>query len=267
VYDGASVTVAAFLSVGPKVAGLVALLRVVSLVLPSDAPFTALLPLVAMATMTFGNLAALAQERVQRLLAYSGVAQVGYLLAALCAGPPGASALLVYAIAYAAMNLGVFAVACCLDRMGFEGGLLDWRGLGRRAPWLGVPLACFVFSLVGLPPFAGFFGKYGIVSALLNSKVTPVAGALAVAVVINSVVSLAYYARLLRVMFLETSSPSRPLSGAGRGQRVVLWLCAALTIGFAFISDGLGARLQQAGEAARMVPTMAPAVLRLPGLN
>jgi NADH-quinone oxidoreductase subunit N len=212
--------------------------------------------------MTFGNLAALGQHSLQRLLAYSSIAQAGYLLTGLCAGSIsgtsaelGASAMLLYLVAYLFMNLGIFAVVSAVSAASIGGDLLDYRGLGRRAPALGVAAAFFLFSLVGLPPFAGFFGKWALISALLadgGQRAASGAGDLgqviALAIVLNSVLSLAYYARILRVMFFEAPVVDAriPLASFGRGRVAVLTLCAAGTLLFCVIAGPLELIIRQA---------------------
>ncbi|MGZ3427213.1 MAG: NADH-quinone oxidoreductase subunit N, partial [Polyangia bacterium] len=153
VYEGAPTAVTAFLSVGPKAAGFALLLRFCAGVLPAElggaaAPWPLLFALVAAATMTLGNLAALGQTNVKRLLAYSSIAHAGYLLLALTAGGhDGARALLLYLVAYLFMSLGAFVVVLAVAERGVGDELPAWRGLGRRAPWAAATMAIFLFSL------------------------------------------------------------------------------------------------------------------------
>jgi NADH-quinone oxidoreductase subunit N len=192
VYEGASTPVTAFLSVAPKAAGLAVLLRFCLAGLSSDAagatswwavsgldwPF--LLAVLSAVTMTLGNLAAIRQENVKRLLAYSSIAHAGYLLmGAVLLTAEGVKAITFYLVVYGLMNLGAFLVVIALSADGRREEMRDFRGLGWRMPILAVPMTVFLFSLTGIPPFAGFIG------------------------VLNSVVSLYYYARIVKAMFLD----------------------------------------------------------------
>ena len=229
VFEGAPVEVTAFLSVASKGAGLVLLVRVVDIV-GSAAPIVpVLVGVLGGITATVGNTAALAQTNVKRLMAYSSVAQAGYVLCA--AAVPGRSqpAVLAYLAVYAVMNLGAFAViAAVLTRTGSE-DVAAFGGLGRASPVLaGSMLACLV-SLIGLPPVGGFWAKVGVLFALSHAGAW---GLLLVAVVVgNTVVSAFYYFRIARAMYLRPAGPA-----IGRWEPVAVALggtCAvALAVGF-----------------------------------
>jgi NADH-quinone oxidoreductase subunit N len=218
VYEGAPTPVTAFLSVGPKAAGVAALIRFVvvgfdaSVATPpvGGLPWPVLLGILAMATMTVGNLAAVPQDNVKRLLAYSSIAHAGYLLMGVAVGTPEAiQAVAVYAPIYLLMNLGAFlAVLAVRAKTGSE-TIADYRGLGARSPLLAIALAIFLFSLTGLPPFAGFIGKFYLFASVLQAG-TPFFYVVAIVGVLNSVVSLFYYARLVKAMFLEGSAAGAP---------------------------------------------------------
>ncbi|MGZ3442750.1 MAG: NADH-quinone oxidoreductase subunit N, partial [Polyangia bacterium] len=166
-----------------------------------------LFALVAAATMTLGNLAALGQTNVKRLLAYSSIAHAGYLLLALTAGGhDGARALLLYLVAYLFMSLGAFVVVLAVAERGVGDELPAWRGLGRRAPWAAATMAIFLFSLTGLPPFAGFFAKFYVFYALVARGGTLMI-TLAVIGILNSALSLYYYARVLKAMYFDAPEP------------------------------------------------------------
>jgi proton-translocating NADH-quinone oxidoreductase chain N len=205
-YEGAPVPVAAYISVLPKLAGLVALARVLPMALPDDtAGWTTAVAIVAAATMTLGNIAALPQRNVVRLLAYSSIAQSGYLLmgvAALEASDQGLPALVYYAIAYAAMNLAAFAVVLAVKRERHSVDLEAFRGLGRRHPWWTAALIVSFLSLLGLPPLAGFVGKLELFTAAIDADQTW----LAVVAVVNTVISLYYYLRVIAPAVLEPST-------------------------------------------------------------
>lgn len=193
-YDGAPVSVAAFLSVVPKVGAVFGLAQVVR-----DLPISTGWPLVvsflAVLSMTYGNLAALVQDNVVRLLAYSSIAQSGYFLLGVIAvgrGDLALPSLVVFAAAYAAMNLGAFAVVALAGR-----DLHDFVGLGRSKPAAGVAMVIFLISLVGVPPLAGFVGKFLLFGAAIEVGFTW----LAVVAILNSVLSLAVYLRIVVPMY------------------------------------------------------------------
>ncbi|MDB4969198.1 MAG: proton-translocating NADH-quinone oxidoreductase, chain [Myxococcales bacterium] len=216
VYQGAPTPVTAFLSVGPKAAGFALLVRFFGGSLPAElvgapAPWPILLGLIAAATMTVGNLAALAQTNLKRLLAYSSIAHAGYVLLALCAGgSDGTRAILLYLVTYLFMNLGAFLVIIAVADAGIGEEIAEWRGLGRRAPWAAVAMAIFLFSLTGLPPLAGFFGKFYVFAALL-ARGGSLMVTLAVIGILNSAVSLYFYARVLKAMYFEAPTVDEPL--------------------------------------------------------
>jgi NADH-quinone oxidoreductase subunit N len=219
VYEGAPTPFVAFLSVGPKAAGLAALLRFFLVgygapagVLPAwgQFPWPIVLGVLAVATMTLGNLVAIAQDNVKRLLAYSSIAHAGYMLMGVAVGTTaGVRAVMLYLGIYLAMNMGAFlAVMAVRARTGSE-SISDYRGLGRRSPYLAVVLAVFLFSLTGLPPLGGFIGKFYLFSAVLRTGL-PFFYVIAVLGVLNSAVSLYYYARIVRTMYLDQADADAP---------------------------------------------------------
>jgi NADH-quinone oxidoreductase subunit N len=223
VYEGAPTAVTAFLSVGPKAAGFAVLIRFFADALSAqevadatskvivESPWPVIAGCLAMATMTIGNLSALGQDNVKRMLAYSSVAHAGYMLLGFCVfNEAGVAAIVFYVVTYCFMNLGAFLVVMAVaERSKGDETIHAFRGLGRRAPIVAVVMAIFLFSLTGLPPMAGFVGKFYIFSALLRAGGTW-NWVLAVVGVLNSVVSLFYYARVLRAMYLEKSETVEP---------------------------------------------------------
>lgn len=196
-FEGAPVSVAAFLSVVPKIAGL-GFLFSLSYVLSGSHTFARLLGASAFISMTFGNLAALHQSNVKRLLAYSSVAHAGYILvAASVMTGKGQVAVVYYLLVYLFMNLGAFYVTGLVSE---TGDIRAFRALGRRNPFLAFCMAIFLFSLTGLPPFGGFIGKLFIIVAALEGR----AFFLILALVVNTAISLFYYARIIREMYIET---------------------------------------------------------------
>jgi len=217
VYQGAPSSVVAFMSVGAKAGGFAALLRVFIAALPdlaaSWAPLTIAL---AALTMTWGNVAAIVQGNIKRMLAYSSIAHAGYILMALPAASvpavaPGAvSAALFYLFAYLFSNLGAWGVVLAVERT--EGGGLqidDYAGLSRRRPGLALAMGLFMLSLTGLPPTVGFVGKFFIFRAALDAGQI----GLAVVGVLTSVVSAYYYLRVVVVMYMRSGEPETRSEG------------------------------------------------------
>ena len=214
VYEGAPTTVTAFFSVGPKAAGFAVLIRFFSDALSAhggtlgdiQTPWPIVGGVLSMATMFVGNLSALQQNNVKRMLAYSSIAHAGYMLLGFCVfTQEGITAVVFYLFTYCLMNLGAFLIVIAVaDRNGGDETIGAFTGLGTRAPVLAGAMAIFLFSLTGLPPFAGFVGKFYIFAALLRAggKYADWNWFLAAVGVINSVISLFYYAHLLRAMFL-----------------------------------------------------------------
>jgi len=207
VYEGAPTSVTAFMIAGTKAAAFAAFLRVFLLALPAlHMRWSVAIWVLAVLTMTVGNLVALVQSNLKRMLAYSSIAHAGYLLIALVAGgSSGVGSILFYLVVYALMNLGVFAVIIGAQDSERERLLLaDYAGLGWQRPVLAACMAVFMFSLAGIPPTAGFMGKLYIFSAALEGHYS----GLAVIGVLNSVISVYYYLRVVVIMYMsETASP------------------------------------------------------------
>jgi NADH-quinone oxidoreductase subunit N len=206
VYEGAPTSVTALMAVAVKSAAFAAFGRVFLHALGGlQADWSVLLWTLAVATMTVGNVLALAQRNIKRMLAYSSIAHAGYILVALTAGgAAGGAAVLFYLFAYAFMNLGAFGVVIALGRRGEpHENIDDYAGLGFRSPLLGAAMAVFMLSLTGIPPLAGFAGKFYVFTAALREGYV----ALAVIGVLNSVVSAGYYVRVLVTMFMTPGTP------------------------------------------------------------
>jgi len=201
-YEGAPTSVTAFMSAGAKAAGFAALLRVAMSVLGEvQADWRPVLAWLAMITMTVGNVTALLQSNVKRMLAYSSIAHAGYVLVAVTAGgQAGASAALFYLAVYSFMNLGAFGILALLGREQDERVLVaDLAGLGFRQPVLGIAMTVFMISLGGIPPTAGFMGKVYVFGAALQAHLIP----LVIVGVLNSVVSVFYYLRITVALYME----------------------------------------------------------------
>ena len=209
-YEGAPTPVTAFLAVASKAAGFVALLTLLFVGFwPRHDVWQPLLWVLSAATMFVGNFIALRQTNVVRMLAYSGIAQAGYILAPLAvagASPEAASqalhSVVIYLVIYAAMNLGAFAVVLAVARKTRSAEISTYGGLFSYAPGLTVCMSIFMFSLAGIPPAAGWFAKLGIFQALASAGTTS-GYVLAVLVALNSVIAFAYYGRLMRVMWMD----------------------------------------------------------------
>jgi NADH-quinone oxidoreductase subunit N len=225
-YEGAPVAVTALLSVGPKAAGLALLWRLTAALAPAWAAVAPVLAALTVVTMTLGNLVSLVQSNVKRLLAYSTIAQVGYLLIGFVVNTRlGLEALLLYLVAYLFMNLGAFAcVAAVVNETGSE-SLEAFRGLSRRAPVLALLCALFLLSLAGIPPLLGFFGKFLLFGAALQARQAE----LAVAGVINSAIALYYYVNIIRLMYLAAPERTTPLH-ASFPLRVAMVVCGVMTV-------------------------------------
>jgi NADH-quinone oxidoreductase subunit N len=208
-YEGAPTPVTAYLSVNSKAAGFVAMLIVMYQALPAVSEIWApALWLLAALSMTIGNLSALRQTNIVRLLAYSSIAQAGFMLVPFAAAAvAGANledafgATLIYLVIYAIMNLGAFAVVIAGARKTHSGEISQWAGLARVDPVLGVLTGVFFFSLAGIPPLAGWFAKFEMFRSVMIAD--PATIALAVIAAINAVISLYYYARVIKSVWLD----------------------------------------------------------------
>jgi NADH-quinone oxidoreductase subunit N len=235
VYEGAPLPVTALLGTVTKVALLLFLVRLVSGVPPVVLEtLTQLLAVLGVLGMLVGNLLALRQENLMRLLGYSTIAHFGYVLAALsCASEPGFRAALYYGLAYAVMSMAVFAVLAALaGRAGGGGRIAEYRGVAGRHPWLALAFAVGVLSLAGLPPTAGFFAKLFVLSALLQSG-HPF---LAVVLVLATATSFYYYLRLLLTFFQTEAAQAPAPARTALGTSVVTGASVALTLGVGFWS-------------------------------
>ena len=231
VYQGAPTPVTAFMSVGTKTAAFAGFIRVLMVALPSLQPQWGMaLAILAVVTMTVGNLTALRQTSLKRMLAYSSVAHAGYLLVGIVPGTiEGSSAALFYLFAYAFMNIGAFAVAIAMEKAG-EGDVEQSRlaGAANRYPWLALAMAIFMLSLAGIPPLAGFFGKLFLFKAAVDGGWAW----LVVVGVFNSAISAYYYLRVtVTLYFSEASEPVDRRSWAGLNASVLIAAVATVVIG------------------------------------
>ena len=201
VYEGAPTPVTAFMAVGVKLAAFAAFLRVFLVDFGALGPhWQSILWVIAALTMTGGNVIAVVQTNIKRMLAYSAIAHAGYLLLGMAAGVGSGPAILYYLLAYAFTNLGAFAVVIALEHRGAVTNLIsDFRGLAERQPLLAGAMTIFLLSLVGVPPLAGFVGKFYIFSSALHQGYVR----LVIIAVLNSVVSAYYYFYVIVAMYMQ----------------------------------------------------------------
>jgi NADH-quinone oxidoreductase subunit N len=223
VYQGSPTPVTAFMSVATKMAVFVALIRVLQAVPTHQQPWLLVLAALAVLTMTLGNLAALRQTSLKRMLAYSSIAQAGYILIGLASGTQaGAEAALYYLAAYTFMNLGAFAVVMAIQPPDRNDVIReDIVGLASRQPALAALMAVFMFGLTGIPPLAGFFGKLYVFGSAVDAGLTW----LAIVGVINSAIAAYFYLRVTVEMFMTervpaaaSSATAKPVRAGGRAE-------------------------------------------------
>ncbi len=254
-YEGAPTPITAFLAVSSKAAGFVALLQLILIAFVGRHDvIEPLMWVLAAITMTVGNLIALRQTNIVRLLAYSGVAQAGFMLAPLAVvgtNPGGAlRAVVTYLLIYAAMNLGAFAVVLAVARKTRSAEISTWGGLFEYAPGLTVLMTMFLFSLAGIPPLGGWLAKFVVFRALLQPDLTVGGVTLAVVVGVNSVIALYYYANIAKEMWMK------PVPDGDRTPvRIPFSLAAALTFSIAVtVLFGVSNVATRFGDLAAFLP-------------
>ncbi len=242
-YDGAATPVTAFMSVVPKAAAFAATIRILVQALgPMRHDWLNLIAVLAFITMTFGNVVAISQRNVKRMLAYSSIAHTGYMLVGLAVyqqqgafsagtsrvgGDQGVASLLYYILAYTFMNIGAFAVVAWLQHRGRGMTLDDFSGLASTEPLAAAAMTVFMLSLMGIPPTIGFYAKYQVILAAINTG--GVGLALAISIVVLSAVSAFYYLRVVAVMFFNEPERtprkvSTPLLNVGIGAMAIITL-------------------------------------------
>ncbi len=260
-YQGSPTPVTGYLSVGPKVAAFALILRLfVEALGPLKADWTPIIVILAAVTMTVGNLVALTQDNIKRMLAYSSIAHTGYILVGLAAygaAPAGSAAeeaglqaVLFYSVAYAFMNLGAFAVVAALQRRpGVTSQISTFAGLGRRAPLLSALMLLFLLSLTGIPPLAGFWAKWYVIEAAL--QVGGWLTVLAVLVVLNAAIAAFYYLRVAVYMYMRDPAENAPPVTVGTQSSTGLGISATATIAIGLIPPVTIAVIALAEQAAR----------------
>jgi NADH-quinone oxidoreductase subunit N len=253
-YQGSPTPVTGYLSVGPKVGAFALILRLfVEALGPLKADWLPVVIVLAALTMTLGNLVALTQDNVKRMLAYSSIAHTGYMLVGLAAFAGGQQlgleGLLFYGAAYSFMNLGAFAVIAALQkRAGVTSSLDTFAGLGRREPLLGILMTLFLLSLTGIPPTAGFFAKAVVILAAVQAGGW--VAFLAVVMMLNAAAAAFYYLRVVVYMFMREPASTAEPPRHGRLLWSGLAVATALTILFGFFP---GLILGIIGDAARAI--------------
>ena len=251
VYEGAPTPVSMFFALAPKMAALGLFIRfMIGPFGPLSADWRQVIVFLSIASMVFGAVAAVAQHNIKRLMAYSSIGHVGYLLIGLAAGTTdGIRGMLVYLAIYLFMNVGAWAVILCMRRQGqMLEEIADLAGLSRTRPALALAFGIFLFSLAGVPPTAGFFAKLYIFFAAIDAKLA----ALAVIGVLASVVSAFYYLRIVKVMYFDEPAGAfdRPLTAELKG---VLFVTAVVTL-FFFVLPGPIFAGAEAAAAALFTP-------------
>lgn len=254
VYEGAPAPIVGFMSTAPKAATFAVLLRVI---FEANAPGRFwLIWLSAALSMTLGNVAALVQNNVKRLLAYSSIAHAGYILVAFAAKPElGAPAVMFYTAAYAAMNVGAFAVVSHLANEGERYVTLeDYAGLGKKAPILAGTLGIFLISLIGIPITGGFFAKFYVFSAALQSDLV----GLTIIGLINSAIGAYYYLRIIVVMYMRDAREEVPVLSMPVALNAALAIALAATVYMGVLPDRMLTFLRESTQQLLQEPAQSP---------
>ena len=244
VYQGAPTCVTLFIGTASKIAAFALIMRLLPEALAYSQPdWSQMLVVLAVLSMAIGNIVAIAQTNLKRMLAYSTISHVGYILLGILAGTPqGYQAAMFYVITYAIVAAGAFGMILMLSREGFEAdNIVDFKGLNARSPWFAGMMAILMFSLAGLPPFVGFWAKLGVIQAVLGAQYTW----LAVVAVLFSVVGAYFYLRVVKSMYFDDPT-DRAVLGGSPLMRTVLSANALLVFGLGLIPGSLIAVCQHA---------------------
>ena len=247
-YEGAPTPVAGILSTASKAAGFAILIRFLVVVFPAiQVEWGAIIAAIAVASMTLGNLTALTQKNIKRLLAYSSIANAGYILIGIAAiSLTGVSSAILYLIAYLVTNLAAFGIVATSWRVIGSDNISDYAGLSRRSPWLALALLVAFLSLAGMPPFAGFVAKVFVFAAAIDAKLIW----LAVIGVINAIIGLYYYLTVLKVVYLYRSeNDDKPITVT----RPYALALAVLSIGIILIGSVFAPWFEWATKAAESI--------------
>jgi NADH-quinone oxidoreductase subunit N len=255
VYQGAPTAVTLLIGAAPKLAAFAITIRLlVDGMLGMAVDWQQMLIVLSVGSMLLGNLAAIAQTNLKRMLAYSSIAQMGFVLLGLCSGVVNGNTLsaanayssaMFYMVTYVLTTLGSFGVIMLLSRQGFEAEHIDdFKGLGKRSPWYAAVMVIFMLSLAGLPPTVGFYAKLSVLQALVTTNV-PGLMVLAVAAVVLSLVGAYYYLRVIKVMFFDEPTDHHPIVATG-DVRLLLSANGAAVLVFGLLPGGLMAMCAEA---------------------
>jgi NADH-quinone oxidoreductase subunit N len=244
VYEGSPTCVTVFIGTASKLAAFALAMRLLPEALAgSQRDWSQMLVVLAVLSMAIGNIVAIAQSNLKRMLAYSTISHVGYILLGILAGTSqGYQAAMFYMISYVVVAAGAFGMILLLARQGFEADqIVDFKGLNARSPWFALMMAILMFSLAGLPPFIGFWAKLGVIQAVLGVSYTW----LAVVAVLFSVVGAFYYLRIVKLMYFDEPVDAAVIGGSTL-MRMVLSVNALLVLGLGVIPGALIALCQRA---------------------
>ncbi len=255
VYQGAPTAVTLLIGAAPKLAAFAIVVRLlVEGLLGLAVDWQQMLVVMSVASMALGNIVAIAQTNLKRLLAYSSIAQMGFMLLGLCSGVVNSNTLsagnaysssMFYMVAYVMTTLGSFGLVMMLSRQGFESEqIADLKGLAKRNPWFAGVMTVFMLSLAGLPPTVGFYAKLAVLQALVSTNVTGLI-VLAVLAVVLSLVGAFYYLRVIKVMWFDEPADDRLVASTGE-VRTLLSLNGAAVLLFGILPGGLMAMCAQA---------------------
>ncbi|MCR4302591.1 MAG: NADH-quinone oxidoreductase subunit NuoN, partial [Sulfuricaulis sp.] len=249
VYHGAPTAVALYIGTAPKLAAFALFLRLlVSGLEPLAGSWQSMLMILAVLSMAIGNLIAIAQDNIKRMLAYSSISHMGFfLLGILSVEPNGYSSSLFYILVYAVMSAGAFGMIILLSRAGFEAERLeDFKGLNQRSPWHALLMMLLMLSMAGVPPTVGFYAKLLVIQSVIKVAMVP----LAVAAVLFAVIGAYYYLRVIKLMYFDDATEQAPIR-AGRDVQVLISVNALLLIG---IMPWAGAIMELCRQAILTLP-------------
>lgn len=246
VYTGTPTPLAGFMATGSKAAAFIAMAMFINLhpAIATDAKFQAVIIGCALLTMIYGNIVAARQTNLKRMLAYSSIAHSGYVLLAVTSGERGLESVVFYMLIYTLMNIGAFGLVGMAESTSEDNSVASWKGFGRSNPWLGAALSVFLFSLAGIPPLAGFMGKYFVFAAAIsNDLVVP-----AVVGILTSVVGAYYYISVVKVMYFDEKEQPKVVTSRNMAPALGIALLVALVLAFGvfpslvqdFVSSSIG---------------------------
>jgi NADH-quinone oxidoreductase subunit N len=240
VYQGSPIPVTSFFSIIPKMAGIAAIIRISMVFFSTDSAIThtwlGILTMIAATTMTVGNVSAIGQDSVKRMLAYSSIAHAGMmLLGVLVVNPAGVQAVLFYGITYMFMTICAFLITAIVVNKTGSDSMSSFKGLINKHPFMGVCMIIVLFSLAGIPPLSGFMAKFHIFNVVINKGFY----VLAFIAAINSVIGLYYYMKLVKVMVFEESEFEEPIEGFTFVNQLVICACAAPVVFLGIFWEGI----------------------------